>query len=71
MAPALVAKRRAIEKEKVKDGLRHWVGAVWRGKVLQREEGMRKWERSRGVGRVWRLRQFWERVSRGDAVFDS
>ncbi|KAL2759275.1 hypothetical protein ACRALDRAFT_2093874, partial [Sodiomyces alcalophilus JCM 7366] len=68
VAPGLVARRRAIEKQKVKDRLRRWVGAVWKGKVMQREEGMRQWEQSRGVGRVWRLRRFWERVSRGEPV---
>ncbi|KHN95889.1 F-box domain, cyclin-like protein [Metarhizium album ARSEF 1941] len=31
IAPALVAKRKAIEKEKVKDGLRRWIAAKWRG----------------------------------------
>jgi hypothetical protein len=66
VAPALVAKRRAVEKEQVKDGLRHWIDGVWKGKVMQREQGVRQWEQSRGVGRVWRLRKFWERVSRGE-----
>lgn len=68
VAPGLVARRRAIERQKVKDRLRRWVGAVWKGKVMQREEGMRQWEQSRGIGRVWRLRKFWERVGRGEAV---
>ncbi|OHE92234.1 F-box domain-containing protein [Colletotrichum orchidophilum] len=68
VAPALVAKRRAIEKEKVKDGLRKWVEGVWKGEVRQREEGIKKWEETKGVGRVWRLRRFWERMSRGDGV---
>jgi hypothetical protein len=64
----LVAKRKAIEKERTKDALRRWVGAKWRGEVREREEDMRRMEESRGVGRVWRLRRFWERVSRGDIV---
>jgi hypothetical protein len=64
VAPALVAKRKAIEREKVKDGLRRWVGAVWKGEVRERGEGVRKWEERAGVGRVWRLRKFWERVGR-------
>ncbi|KAF5507679.1 hypothetical protein CGCA056_v013827 [Colletotrichum aenigma] len=68
VAPSLVAKRRAIEKERVKDGLRQWLEGVWKGEVRQREEGVKKWEESKGVGRVWRLRRFWERVSRGDGV---
>ncbi|KAG7110197.1 hypothetical protein HYQ45_017664 [Verticillium longisporum] len=68
VAPGLVAKRRAIEKEQVKDGLRRWVDAVWKRQVLQREEGMRQWEQSRGIGRVWRLRKFWERVGSGERV---
>ncbi|KAI1420334.1 hypothetical protein F5Y12DRAFT_136128 [Xylaria sp. FL1777] len=67
IAPALVAKRRAVEKEKLKDGLRRWVGGVWRGEVKERSEGVRKWEERAGVGRVWRLRRFWERVGQGGA----
>ncbi|KAK0386781.1 hypothetical protein NLU13_6617 [Sarocladium strictum] len=66
VAPALVAKRKAIEKERTKDALRRWVGAKWRREVREREADVRKMEESRGVGRVWRLRRFWERVSRGD-----
>jgi hypothetical protein len=65
VAPGLVARRRAIEKEKVKDGLRRWIGAVWKGEVRERSEGIRKCEERAGVGRVWRLRRFWERVGRG------
>ncbi|KAL7622151.1 hypothetical protein AAE478_007653 [Parahypoxylon ruwenzoriense] len=68
VAPGLVAKKRAIEKEKLKDGLRRWVGAVWRGEVRERSEGVRKWEERAGVGRVWRLRKFWERVGRDGGV---
>ncbi|XXG95364.1 hypothetical protein Hte_001626 [Hypoxylon texense] len=64
VAPGLVAKKRAVEKERLKDGLRRWVGAVWRGEVRERSEGIRKWEERVGVGRVWRLRRFWERVGR-------
>ncbi|KAI8958743.1 hypothetical protein F5Y11DRAFT_29149 [Daldinia sp. FL1419] len=64
VAPGLIAKKRAVEKEKLKDGLRRWVGAVWRGEVRERSEGVRKREESAGVGRVWRLRKFWERVGR-------
>ncbi|KAI0164036.1 hypothetical protein GGR57DRAFT_272823 [Xylariaceae sp. FL1272] len=67
VAPALVAKRRAVEKEKLKDGLRRWVGGVWKGEVRERSEGVRKWEERAGVGRVWRLRRFWERVGRESA----
>ncbi|KAI0112553.1 hypothetical protein GGR51DRAFT_45136 [Nemania sp. FL0031] len=66
IAPALVAKRRAVEKEKLKDGLRRWVGGVWRGEVKERGEGVKKWEERAGVGRVWRLRRFWERVGQGN-----
>ncbi|KAI1171039.1 hypothetical protein F4777DRAFT_83721 [Nemania sp. FL0916] len=65
IAPALVAKRRAVEKEKLKDGLRRWVGGVWRGEVKERSEGVRIREERAGVGRVWRLRRFWESVGRG------
>jgi len=66
VAPALVAKKRAVERERVKDGLRRWVGAVWRGEVRERSEGVRRWEETVGVGRVWRLTRFWERVGQGD-----
>ena len=66
VAPGLAAKRKAIERERTKDVLRRWVGVKWRGEVREREEGVRRVDESRGVGRVWRLRRFWERVSRGD-----
>ncbi|KAL2133843.1 hypothetical protein VTI74DRAFT_1566 [Chaetomium olivicolor] len=66
VAPALVARKRAVERERVKDGLRRWVGSVWRGEVRLRGEGVREWEERVGVGRVWRLRRFWERVGRGE-----
>ncbi|KAK0629312.1 hypothetical protein B0T17DRAFT_491304 [Bombardia bombarda] len=62
VAPALVARKRAVERERVKDGLRRWVDSVWRGEVRTREEGVRKWEEHVGIGRVWRMRRFWERV---------
>lgn len=66
VAPGLVARRRAVERERVKDGLRRWVGAVWKGEVRERGESVRQWEETAGVGRVWRLRRFWERVGRED-----
>ncbi len=66
VAPALVAKKRAVERERVKDGLRRWVGSVWKGEVQHREEGIRRWEERAGVGRVWKLKRFWERVGRGE-----
>lgn len=59
VAPALVAKKRAVERERVKDGLRGWIGEVWMGRVKEREGKVRKEEEERGVGRVWRLRKFW------------
>jgi len=68
VAPALVAKRKAIERERVKDGLSRWVGQVWKGEVRERGEGVRRWDERRGVGRVWRLRKFWERVGRGEVA---
>jgi hypothetical protein len=43
VAPALVARKRAIERERVKDGLRGWVGSVWRGEVGRREGEVRVW----------------------------
>lgn len=66
VAPALVARRREVERERVKDGLRRWVGSVWERRWRERAEDRRRWEESRGVGRVWRLRRFWERVGRGE-----
>jgi hypothetical protein len=67
VAPAIVAKKRAVERERVKDGLRRWIGSVWKGEVRTREEGVRRWEEKAGVGRVWRLRRFWERVGKGES----
>jgi hypothetical protein len=67
VAPALVARRRAVERERVKDCLRRWVGSVWRGEVRSRGEGVQRWDDQAGVGRVWKLRRFWERVANGDA----
>lgn len=69
VAPALVARRRAVERERVKDGLRRFVGSSWRGEVRTREEGVRRWEERVGVGRVWRMRRFWERVANGEVRF--
>ncbi|KAJ4393470.1 hypothetical protein N0V93_002682 [Gnomoniopsis smithogilvyi] len=66
VAPALVAKTRAVERERVKDGLRRWVGSVWERRWRETVEERRRGEESRGVGRVWRLRRFWERVGRGE-----
>ncbi|KND92776.1 hypothetical protein TOPH_02868, partial [Tolypocladium ophioglossoides CBS 100239] len=66
VAPAIVAPRRAVEKERVKDGLRRWVASKWRREVREREEHVRQWEESRGVGRVWRLTRYWERVGKGE-----
>ena len=61
VAPALVAKKRAVEMERVKDSLRRWVERVWRGEVKERSERVKQWEERVGVGRVWKLRRFWER----------
>ncbi|KAK4168433.1 hypothetical protein QBC43DRAFT_117750 [Cladorrhinum sp. PSN259] len=62
VAPGIVARKRAVERERVKDELRRFVGSVWTMGVREREEGVRKWEERVGVGRVWRLRRFWERM---------
>ncbi|KAG6010411.1 hypothetical protein E4U43_008584 [Claviceps pusilla] len=66
VSPGLVAKRKAIEKEKVKDGLRRWIGGKWKREVRVREQELRRWYETRGVGRVWKLTRFWEQMSRGD-----
>ncbi|KAF4966229.1 hypothetical protein FSARC_6114 [Fusarium sarcochroum] len=71
VAPAIVAKKKAIEKERVKDGLRQWIASRWKREVKERQNGIRRWEESRGIGRVWRLRRFWERVSRGEQQHDT
>ncbi|KAK2594196.1 hypothetical protein QQS21_008085 [Conoideocrella luteorostrata] len=68
IAPALVAKRKAIEKERVKDGLRRWIAGKWKGEVREREEELKRCHENRGIGRVWKLTKFWERVSRGDEL---
>lgn len=67
VVPSLIATRRTIEKEKVKDGLRRWIASKWRGEVREREESAKHRDELRGVGRVWRLTRFWERVSRGES----
>ncbi|KAH9907166.1 hypothetical protein F4778DRAFT_777608 [Xylariomycetidae sp. FL2044] len=64
VAPGLVARKRAVEKEKLKDGLRRWVGGVWRGEVRERSKVVKACEEKAGVGRVWKLRRFWERVGK-------
>lgn len=64
VSPALVARKRAVERERVKDGLRRWIERVWTGEVRERSEGVRRWEERVGVGRVWRLTRFWERIGR-------
>jgi len=68
IAPGLVARKRAVEKERLKDGLRRWVGGVWRGEVRERGEDVRQCDERIGTGRVWRLRRFWERVAVGETV---
>lgn len=66
VAPALVARRKAAEKERVKDELRGWVRSVWRREVGKRAEPVRRRQERFGIGRVWRLRRFWERIGRGE-----
>lgn len=66
VAPAIAAARRHVERERVKDRLRRWIASTWRGEVREREEGVRRMDESRGVGRVWRLTRFWEKVGRGE-----
>lgn len=68
VSPALVQQRRRVEKERIKDGLRRWVGAQWLRAVREKGESVRLREERFGVGRVWRLTRFWERVSRGEAM---
>ncbi|KAL6854752.1 hypothetical protein ACO1O0_005877 [Amphichorda felina] len=66
VAPTIVQRKKAVERERVKDTLRRWIEGKWRGEVREREESQRRWEESRGVGRVWRLRRFWERIGKGE-----
>ncbi|KAK5996489.1 hypothetical protein PT974_01824 [Cladobotryum mycophilum] len=68
VAPALVAKRKAIERERLKDSLRRWVASKWRGEVKEREEDVKRQDEAHGVGRVWKLRRFWERVNQGEMI---
>ncbi|KAL1888754.1 hypothetical protein Cpir12675_006051, partial [Ceratocystis pirilliformis] len=68
LSPAIVAKKRVIERELVKDVLRHWVGTVWTGKARVKAEDIRAWEEQAGIGRVWRLTRFWERVSKNSGL---
>jgi hypothetical protein len=66
VAPGLVAKRRAVEREQVRDGMRRWVGGTWERRWREKAEDRRRWQERSGVGRVWRLRRFWERVGNGE-----
>ncbi|KAL7914298.1 hypothetical protein GGI35DRAFT_239085 [Trichoderma velutinum] len=67
VAPGLVAKRKSIEKERIKDGLRRWISVKWKRQVSERAEDARRSDEIMGVGRVWKLRRFWERMSRGES----
>jgi hypothetical protein len=66
MSPALVQRKQAVERQRIKDGLRRWIEGKWQGEVREREERVRRGHESRGVGRVWRLKRFWERVGKGE-----
>ncbi|KEY66754.1 hypothetical protein S7711_07541 [Stachybotrys chartarum IBT 7711] len=66
VAPSLVATRKAIEKERLKDGLKKWMAVKWRRAVAERQELAKQTHESRGIGRVWRLTRFWERMSKGE-----
>ncbi|KAG5975742.1 hypothetical protein E4U58_000082 [Claviceps cyperi] len=68
VSPGLVAKRKTIERENVKDCLRRWIGSKWKGEVQEREQELRRWHESRGIGRVWKLTKFWEQIGRGQAT---
>ncbi|EEU38313.1 uncharacterized protein NECHADRAFT_91410 [Fusarium vanettenii 77-13-4] len=39
VAPAIVARKKAIEKERIRDGLRQWIASKWRREVRVRQEG--------------------------------
>ena len=67
VAPSLVAKKRAVERKRVKDQLRGWLEKVWMIEVKKKEEMARAWLEREGIGRVWRMRVFWERMARGEA----
>ncbi|KAL1836297.1 hypothetical protein VTJ49DRAFT_5331 [Mycothermus thermophilus] len=68
VAPSLVARKRAIERERMKDGLSRWLESVWKSEMVRREENVRMVLERAGVGRVWRLRRYWERVGRGEQM---
>lgn len=67
-APAIVQRKKVIERERIKDGLRRWLEGRWLGEKGRRETEIRQWEEEWGVGRVWRLRRFWEKIGRGDGI---
>ncbi|KAK1246173.1 hypothetical protein MKX07_005242 [Trichoderma sp. CBMAI-0711] len=70
VAPGLMARRKTVEKERIKDGLRRWISVKWKRQVHERAEDARRSDEIRGVGRVWKLRRFWERMSRGEMPVD-
>ncbi|KAL5600881.1 uncharacterized protein BROUX77_005130 [Berkeleyomyces rouxiae] len=63
LSPSIVAKKRAIERELVKDVLRHWVGTVWTGKARTKADDIQALEEQSGIGKVWRLIRFWEQIA--------
>lgn len=63
VAPALVARRGQLERARVRDEMKRWVAAVFAREVEARQRGVRLWEQRAGVGRVWRLRRFWEKMA--------
>ncbi|KAG9255564.1 uncharacterized protein F5Z01DRAFT_547902 [Emericellopsis atlantica] len=69
LTPRIVQRKKTIERERIKDGLRRWIEGTWRGRVEVKELEAREWEERWGVGRVWRLRRFWEKMSRGEVVY--
>ncbi|KAH7323082.1 hypothetical protein B0I35DRAFT_192939 [Stachybotrys elegans] len=71
IAPGLVAARKAVEKERLRDVLRRWMARQGCRELEMRQEVAKAVQETRGVGRVWRLTRFWERVSKGDQVLPS
>lgn len=67
-APAIVQRKKVIERERIKDGLRSWLERRWMGERGRRENEVWRWQQEGGVGRVWRLTRFWEGIGRASGI---
>ena len=67
-APAIVQRKKVIERERIKDGLRSWLERRWMGERGRRESEVWRWQQEGGVGRVWRLTRFWEGIGSAGGI---